>query len=241
MTKAFMPKAGERIYAVGDVHGRADLFAQMLSLIRQDNDARAATTTKIIVLGDIIDRGPDSAELVHQLMRYSKASRRFIVLMGNHEQIMLAALDGDIKALQAWLKFGGAATLLSWGLPEDLVHGAPPAEILAEATRCISEDVLSWLNDLPLTHVSGDVVFVHAGIRPGVKLGRQDPRDLLWIRDAFLESEEVHSHLVVHGHSINANGPERRENRIGVDTGAYSSGRLTALGIEGGDQWFLST
>jgi len=241
MAPRWKVRSGERVYAIGDIHGRADLFSDLIAMIRQDNATRTPARTRIIVLGDVVDRGPDSAALVARLMRYSNASPRFTVLKGNHEQIMLAAISGNTTAAQMWIKYGGATTLMSWGLQEDLIAEAPTHIIMWQARRCIPQETIRWLNQLKLYCRSGDVLFVHAGVRPGTPLRKQDPFDLMWIREAFLDNETLHPFLVVHGHTIVEDGPDIRTNRIGVDTGAYRTGRLTALGLEGDQIWSLST
>ena len=232
--------ADERIYAIGDIHGREDLFSELMTLVRQDNAARPSARTKIVILGDVIDRGPDSAALVTRLMRYTRDDR-FKVLKGNHEQTMVAALSGDLSAARAWIRFGGVATLASWGVPSELLEAEQPIEIISAARKLVPRTVMGWIDRLPLTFRSGDVLFVHAGLRPGVPLHKQKPRDLLWIGKEFTEDATMHPLFVVHGHSIHEDGPDVRANRIGVDTGAYRTGRLTALGLEADCFWSLST
>ena len=239
MTLPFSAGKGERVYAIGDVHGCWTLLESMLAEIRRDNDRRPAARTRIVLLGDMIDRGPDSRTVVEHLMRYTRASPRFVALKGNHEQLMVAALNGDLAAMKGWLSEGGGATLRSWGVSEEGLERDDPRRLLAAVRRNIASAVALWLERLPLTLVSGELVFVHAGVRPGVALGAQSPRDLLWIRDVFLSSEERRPFLVVHGHSISFDGPDIRDNRIGLDTGAYESGRLTAMGFEGCSAWPL--
>ena len=241
MSQNWKTAPGERLYAVGDVHGRADLFLELMGLIREDSALRAPLTTRIVVLGDFIDRGPSAAELVGWLMRYSRASERFIVLKGNHEQGMTDALGGDFGTLRSWLAVGGEQTLQSWGVTRETLSGSSPSEIVKAARRCVRPDVLRWMELLPTSYRSGDILFVHAGVRPGVPLARQSSADLLWIGQEFLESEQPHPFLVVHGHTISEDGPELRPNRIGIDTGAYRTGRLTALGLERDQRWILST
>jgi serine/threonine protein phosphatase 1 len=230
---------GERIYAIGDVHGHFDLFAKLIALINADAKISPAEQTKIIVIGDLIDRGPHSAEVVECLRKYTDQSDRMIVLKGNHEQVMVQALRGDLEALNAWLQFGGDTTLDSWGVSRDAIEGPLP-ELFRAAVNAVPQDVLRWLERLPLTHRSQDFFFVHAGIRPGVDLDEQRPADMLWITDDFLDVQEPHQAVIVHGHSICEHGPEILRHRIGLDTGAYRTGRLSAVGFEGSRQWMLS-
>ena len=232
---------GERIYALGDLHGRADLFREMLLKIREDNEGRRPAVTRIIVLGDVVDRGPDSAELLRRLMRYTQASDRFTVLRGNHEAAMEAVLAGRLDVFDKWLEMGGTATLRSFGLPVEALRAKGDAALRSAGRRVIPREVFSWIRRLPLFFRSGDVFFVHAGIRPGVPLSKQAPEDLLWIRKEFLESQVLHPVLVVHGHTVVEAGPQVRSNRIGIDTGAFETGRLTAIGLEASERWFLAT
>ena len=237
----FRPSAGERVYAIGDVHGCEPLFIRLMKEISKDNSHRAPAQTRIILLGDVIDRGAYSAGLIKRLMRYTRASKQFVVLMGNHEQLMITALTGNMDALAAWVALGGDQTLLSFGVTPDLILEGATARLLAEAQGNVQPETIAWLERLPLTAHSGEILFVHAGVRPGIKLVEQKPEDLLGIRKLFLLSDEARDYLTVHGHSISQDGPDVRSNRIGVDTGAYQTGRLTAVGIEGDDIWFLTT
>lgn len=163
-----------------------------------------------------------------------------IALMGNHEAAMLAALDGDGDQLQAWLRFGGDTSLVSWGVEPELLATGTREGIVAAARAAIPLEDRGWIGRLR-THLQlGDYYFVHAGVRPGIAFDRQTVEDHLWIRDAFLESRRHHGAMIVHGHSVRIE-VEERPNRIGIDTGAYASDRLTALGIEGQARWILST
>ena len=237
----FKAAAGERVYAVGDVHGCWELTAQLLATIRADNDRRGPAKTRIILIGDVVDRGPATQEVLSHLTRYTRASERFVVLMGNHEQLMWSALGGDLSALADWMAVGGAATLASFGVPAALLAAPYGKRLLEAARKRIAPELALWLERLPLTASSGDLVFVHAGVRPGVVLSAQTPRDLLWIREPFLDSDEDRPFFVVHGHTVTIDGVEVRPNRMGVDTGAHLTGRLTAAGFEGSDWWELST
>lgn len=231
----------QRVYAIGDVHGRFDLFKRLMGSIRRDHACRAAANTRIIVLGDIIDRGPDAARLVHGCMKLSGSRDGFMVLKGNHEEMMVQALNGDLDAYHAWLQFGGRETLQSWNVDPRHLTGTPTRADLKVAARTVGREIISWLDNLPLCHRHDGFLFVHAGIRPALPMRRQQPSDLLWIADDFLASTIDHGMTVIHGHSISEGGPDIRPNRIGIDTGAYRTDRLTAIGVERGDIWFLDT
>ncbi len=230
---------GERVYAIGDVHGRLDLLNQLFEMIRADHAARADARALVVLLGDLIDRGPDSRGVVERI-RQGLDWARTIPLMGNHEAAMLNALEGSGEQLQAWLRVGGNTSLVSWGVAADLLATGTRDAILAAARAAIPLEDRGWIGRLR-THLQlGDYYFVHAGVRPGIPLYQQAVEDNLWIRDAFLESRRHHGAMIVHGHSVRAE-VEERPNRIGIDTGAYASDRLTALGIEGQARWILST
>ena len=238
MAEPRLPR-GERIYAIGDIHGRFDLFERLIGLIREDNAARRNAHVRIILLGDLIDRGPRSADLILRCKDYSEKSADFIVLKGNHEQAMVEALMGNYAALEAWRRFGGDETLRSWGVPEEVLQDGHLGFLLESAKSAVPREVLRWIEALPLTYDRGSYLFVHAGIRPGIPLSKQLATDLMWIRDDFLNSEIEHSHVVIHGHSISEVEPDVRRNRIGIDTGAYKTGRLAALGLESAEQWTI--
>lgn len=233
--------AGERVYAIGDVHGRLDLLEELVAAIRADNASRGPARVRIILVGDIIDRGPESAAIVDRCMAFTARTDSFVVLKGNHEAMMVDALRGDYIALALWLRHGGTAALQSWGVAEDVIAaGASPALIRAARDQ-VPANVAAWLAALPLMLRVGDYLFVHAGIRPGRPIEDQTADDLLWIRGEFLESEADEGFIVVHGHSISDDGVVVRPNRIGIDTGAYRTGVLSALAVEGDRRWILAT
>lgn len=236
----FRVAEAERVYAIGDVHGCADLLGDLLAKIRRDNDARPTRLTRLVFLGDLVDRGPDSADVIRQAMRWSHVSDRVIVLKGNHEALMSRALTGDIIALQLWLRLGGDQTLKSWNVSEELIKRGPITELLRSARASITLETLTWLAERPISYASGSVLFVHAGIRPGIPLDHQSEDDLLNIRKPFLSCFALHPALIVHGHTITPT-PQILPNRLGVDTGAYRSGRLTAVGLEGPSVWTLQS
>ena len=235
---AAIPK-GQRVYAVGDIHGRLDLLRELMALMEADDRARAPATTDLILLGDLIDRGPDSAGVVRFAM-HPPAFGRLTCLMGNHEAAMLGAIDGDREMLRIWLRNGGTEALRSWGLPREALRDMTGEEVVAAAHRALPPEQIAWLRACRPAVDVGGYHFVHAGVRPGVPLDRQTEADRLWIRDEFLCSRSLHGAVVVHGHSISAD-VEERPNRIGIDTGAYRTGRLTALGLEGEERWRLQT
>jgi serine/threonine protein phosphatase 1 len=241
MGEAAAIEPGERIYAIGDVHGRLDLLADLLGMIRRDQAGRPEARVRVILLGDVVDRGPDSAEIVRRLMSYTRASNRFVVLKGNHEQMMVESVQGAMATMQAWLGLGGVATLKSWGVAADVLAEKQIPPIAKAARKVVSDAELRWLDERPLTYASGDYLFVHAGIRPGVPLADQHPGNLLWIREPFLSWDGPHPAFIVHGHSARSERPEFRGSRVGLDTGAFRTGKLTALGLEGGRRWLLAT
>jgi serine/threonine protein phosphatase 1 len=231
---------GERVYAVGDVHGRLDLLDALLDMIWRDDAARPAAETHVLLLGDMIDRGADSAGVVRRVIAGDARFASLGSLKGNHEASLLAMLDGETQWLDSWLTYGGRAALLSWGVAEDVIDAGDADAIVDAARNAIPAAEQRWLADLPTSRRHGDYLFVHAGIRPGVPLDAQQETDLLWIRDKFLGNRRDHGACIVHGHTISRD-PELLPNRIGIDTGAYVSGTLTAVGLDGGDQWFLAT
>lgn len=232
---------GDRIYAIGDIHGRFDLLRVLLEDITAHvRTLPPARSSQIIVLGDMIDRGPESREVLEYLYR-AQRRRKVTVLLGNHEEIMLRALDGEPGVMKSWLRFGGDATLRSFGIEPPSPHREfDPNELARQLRAAMPEKWLEWLRTRPISAQSGDYFFCHAGIRPGTPINRQTRSDMLWIRDDFLASDEAHGVVVVHGHSISPD-VELRHNRIGVDTGAYHTGMLTAVYLEGKTCGILST
>ncbi len=223
----------ERIYAIGDIHGRLDLLQHLVHLIERDLGNFTRPSVRLIFLGDFIDRGPHSQTLVDLLMRLD-VNPRVTILKGNHEAALVDAYRGDQDALAGWLEHGGFATLASYGVDV----GVFAADDLRTVYRClcktIPEPTIRWLDGLPLTEVSNGHLFVHAGIRPGVDLSEQAPDDLLWIRGDFTRSDADHGMIVVHGHTVYETGVHIAPNRIGVDTGAWRTGILSALIVEEG-------
>lgn len=228
---------GQRVYAIGDIHGRADLLAGMIAAIDADDLARGSAQTTVILLGDLIDRGSDSAGVI-RLAREWQQKRPVRILMGNHEEMFLDALEQE-EVMRHFLRFGGREMLLSYPLDPLAYTRAELGEVADLALAVIPEQDITFIRSFEDQVELGDYLFVHAGIRPGVALADQRRADLRWIREAFLDHDESFGRVVVHGHTI-SDSAQIRHNRIGIDTGAYRSGRLTALGLEGTNRWLLT-
>ncbi len=223
---------GQRIYAVGDVHGCLDRLEVLHRAIAADIASQAAADTMLIHMGDYIDRGPDSAGVLKLLAgAIAPSVNRRVDLQGNHEVMMLAALSGDAQSINGWLDNGGDATLQSYGLSAGADAGLW-ASVIPEADR-------HWINTRQIMHREGGYLFVHAGIRPGRPIHLQSTDDMLWIREPFLSSIARHPFVIVHGHTV-VREPEIRANRIGIDTGAVMGGPLTCLVLEDDQMRFLS-
>lgn len=239
-----------RVYAIGDIHGRADLLERMEALIA--SDAAGAPDRRVIVfLGDYIDRGLESAQVIDRLidrlidpLAGSGAGFEHVFLCGNHEDAMLGFLDDAAKG-PLWLANGGDAALYSYGvrIKTLLPYAERLAAVQAELRAKVPPAHLDFLRGLKRLHIEGDYLFVHAGVRPGVAIDAQSAEDLIWIREPFLSTRADFGKVVVHGHTINANheAPEICANRIGIDTGAYATGKLTCLVLEGETRRFLQT
>jgi serine/threonine protein phosphatase 1 len=223
------------IYAVGDIHGELDLLEQLLEEIRVDARGYGSEEHKIVFVGDYIDRGASSAAVLDRV-KGGVDGFETVCLRGNHEQAMLEVCrNHDISVAKTWLTkmIGGCETLKSYDVdPLDIKPALKSEQKLADILVSIPEDHLRFIEDMPLTHIDGKYLFVHAGIRPGIALEAQQEDDLLWIRRDFTTSRIDHGYIVVHGHSWKKR-PQNRKNRIGIDTGAFATGRLTAVALNG--------
>jgi serine/threonine protein phosphatase 1 len=230
-TKPRLPE-GVRVYAIGDVHGRADLLQSMLTVIDADLARSPVRRAIQVFLGDYVDRGPDSRAVIDLLIDRSR-SHEIVCLKGNHEVFLLEVLK-DPARLQEWRHFGGLLTLVSYGITPPSMN--PTAEeqheLIERLARALPAEHLRFLQQLPSSFTCGDFFFVHAGVKPGIALERQQDQDLLWIREEFLNSERRFGKYVVHGHTP-VRTPDIRSNRINIDTGAYATGNLTLLTIQG--------
>ncbi|WP_300974424.1 metallophosphoesterase [Sphingomonas sp. LHG3406-1] len=233
-------KTGWRAYVVGDVHGRLDLLDDLLVRIAADHGGRPPAHGLLAFVGDLIDRGPDSAGVIERIRTLKLTGFRIVALAGNHEEVLLQILAGDHRQVTGWLRFGGAEALASYGVDADALAALAPKEAQAEIARGIPGEHRAFLEQLGDTLRFGDYLIVHAGIRPGVPLEQQVLADLRWIREPFLSDTRDHGATIVHGHTI-ADRVEAVGSRIGIDTGAYATGRLTALAIEGDRKWLIDT
>jgi len=233
---------GQLLYAVGDIHGRLDLLDALLELIEADA-ARAAQAERrtLVFLGDYVDRGLDSRGVVERLIGGLPQDFEAHFLKGNHEAILLNFLD-DAWSLENWRKNGGDATMLSYGVDtERLARIGAPSDAWRQAfAAALPEAHLRFFKSLQLSVSFGDYLFVHAGVKPGVPLAAQTEADLIWIRGPFLNHAEPFGKVVVHGHTP-GDQPAIRSNRVGIDTGAVFTGRLTALRLQDGSGKFLHT
>ena len=231
---------GRRVYAVGDIHGCADLLDEVIGLIEADDHARGPAETTLIFLGDIVDRGPASAAVIDRLRNLAATRAGVRFLLGNHEEIFLGALDGEPKALRLFCRIGGRETILSYGMDPTEYERLDYEELVHRIDALVPDEHQEFLRSFEDMIVIGDYAFVHAGVRPDTPLNLQRASDLRWIRDSFLDHRSTLEKTIVHGHTM-SDEIERRGHRIGIDTGAYASGRLTALGLEGAETWSLQT
>ena len=232
---------GQVLYAIGDVHGRADLLVILLEAILEEARAHGRPTT-IIGLGDYVDRGPGSREVLELLVGLSHAQGPELrLLRGNHEETLLRFLEDAGKGA-AWCDYGGRETLRSYGIepPEKADDAAGWEAARVRFAEAIPTSHLDLLKSMGLTYEAGDYFFCHAGARPGVPLSEQTEADLLWIRGSFLEDKKRFDKVIVHGHSVGEE-VQADHRRIGVDTGAYATGALTAVKLEGQGQFLLQT
>jgi serine/threonine protein phosphatase 1 len=230
--------AGRRVYAIGDIHGHSETLRRLVGKILAEAQAWKGKTD-IVFVGDYVDRGPDSRGVVELLLGLPETvSPHFI--RGNHEQALLDFLNDPTDYLM-WQRFGADETLLSYGVPPpDVSKLSELREARNRFAAALPVRHRQFFANLVPSITIGDYHFVHAGVRPGVPLARQTDHDLMWIREEFLLSEEKHGKIIVHGHTPYPE-PVQRPNRIGVDTGVYITGRLTALCLEGDRRRFLQS
>lgn len=229
--KKFRVPDDTRIYAIGDVHGREDLLAEMFAAIDASLLHYPVKNAVQVLVGDYIDRGPHSREVIEALVARAKR-HDMIYLKGNHESYAMKFLS-DPSLLTEWSQIGGVNTLLSYGVkPSFEETAAEQRKTATEFRAALPDSHHRFLRSLALSYSSGDYFFAHAGVRPGIPLAQQREQDLLWIREEFLLHEEDFGKIIVHGHTPTKE-PDIRTNRINIDTGAFATGRLTCLILEG--------
>lgn len=228
---------GQRVYAVGDVHGRSDLLIALIEAIEIDNREQGDAATTVVLLGDLIDRGPDSVNVL-ALAREWQKFREVRILAGNHEEMFLRSFE-DPELLRHFLRHGGRETLFSYGLNQRQFVRSSLEEIREMMTTLVPQADHDFIAGFENIVSIGDYIFVHAGIEPGLPLTEQSESKLRWIREPFLSCLDPHDGVVVHGHTI-TDAPVDQGNRIGIDTGAYSTGRLTALVLEGTSRRYIT-
>lgn len=232
---------GIRVYAIGDIHGRADLLDELLWRIGEDAATEPEQEPWLIFVGDYVDRGPDSAGVIRRLISLKNGPRRITLLKGNHEDMMLRFVEsGDPRVAFVWMENGGLETLASYGVDADgmLALGARLEDVRERFLAVLPVEHRGFLEDLGLHESVGDYLFVHAGLRPGRDIAEQSPADLMWIRRDFLDSRARFPAFVVHGHTPSEE-PEVRENRMGIDTGAGFGRHLTAAALWRTERRFL--
>jgi serine/threonine protein phosphatase 1 len=227
---------GLRLYAIGDIHGRDDLLADLLARIEDDARRRPPARNILIYLGDYVDRGLRSRQVLERLIAGPPQGFEAVYLKGNHEAAMLEFLN-DANFGRTWKYYGGLETLHSYGINELTLSDNPDDFVRARdhLDRVLPPDHRRFLENLVLSTEFGDYFFAHAGVSPGIALSRQVEDDLLWIRDSFLNSDQWFGKVVVHGHTPKEK-PVFRSNRIGIDTGAYMTNTLTCLALEADDR-----
>ena len=230
--------AGERVYAIGDVHGHAELLDDLLRQIVADDDKRLPANTTVIFLGDLVDRGPDSAGVIERAMAFAQANGNVRFLKGNHEEVYLRSASGDERATRHFIRMGGRETILSYPITVDQYDHMTVEELAQHLLTIIPRSHVDFVSDFEDRIIIGDYAFVHAGVRPGVAIADQRKEDLRWIREGFVNDNTPHDKMIVHGHTI-FDDVDIQHNRIGVDTGAYRTGKLSALGLEGTERWVL--
>jgi serine/threonine protein phosphatase 1 len=223
---------GLRVYAVGDVHGCKSQMVDLLDAIQRHRQGHTGLT-HLVFLGDLVDRGPNSAGVLEYLLNSDLPADDVTFIMGNHEEFMLDCYDGRVGSYGPWLQYGGLETMASYGVTREEISSSD-FDLAAVMKRTVSPDHIAFMRSFQDTLRLGDYLFLHAGNRPGTALEHQTPADLRWIRDEFLADERDYGFTVVHGHTISPK-IERHRNRIGVDTGCFRSGILSALVLEGAE------
>lgn len=229
---------GTRFYVIGDIHGRLDLYDALIDAIEADDAASPEAQTHVVLLGDLVDRGPDSAGVIARTREWQK-HREVRVLAGNHEEMFLQSFEKE-DILRHFLKHGGRETIMSYGISKKQFNAMTLEELFALIPQLVPQEERDYIASFEDMIVAGDYLFVHAGIDPKLPLDQQKKSDLRWIRDRFLAHQGPLEKVVIHGHTIFDEVLDCG-NRIGIDTGAFRSGVLTALVLEGDSKRIIQT
>jgi diadenosine tetraphosphatase ApaH/serine/threonine PP2A family protein phosphatase len=226
-----------RLYVIGDIHGRSELLDKLTDEIKRDLAKHPVEIAVTVTLGDYIDRGPDSRGVLERLVQ-NRFPTRYVGLKGNHEELFESFI-ANCGAGPQWRHLGGLETLHSYGVPvSSLLRGKGYEEASIALREAVPKEHLEFLSSLQLCASTSRYFLCHAGVRPGVSLDKQQPRDLLWIRDEFLHSRKDFGKIIIHGHTP-VEAPQILSNRINIDTGAFATGRLTCLVLDGDVRRFL--
>lgn len=230
-----------RLYAIGDIHGRLDLLTRLLARIEKDAASYPDKKKRLIFLGDYVDRGVESKQVLDRLTDAFVEGLDPVFLRGNHDDLFLSFLKGDLSVAPTWLQLGGSATLASYGLnPFGAINPSKLPSLREALLKVLPPAHPVFLKETLFAVTYGDYYFVHAGVRPGVPLNRQKAEDQMWIRGDFIFYPKGMGKMIIHGHTIHTE-PDVKPNRIGIDTGAFATGKLTCLVLDGTTRAFLST
>ncbi|QDK31769.1 metallophosphoesterase family protein [Sphingomonas sp. IC081] len=230
---------GKRIYAIGDIHGCAAPFERLIDMIARDARGLSCRETAIVLLGDFVDRGPDSARVLDLVKLLQDSALEVHAIMGNHEEVLLELLDHPTEEVARFFaRIGGRETLASYGVA--LPGSGDETHAIIEGVGAIPAEHRALLRGLCACAEFGDMFFTHAGIDPALALGDQDAATMRWIREPFIGSQQRFEKLVVHGHTITP-AIDLAPGRVGIDTGAFRTGVLTALVLEDDRHWSLQT
>lgn len=224
--------AGEVVYAIGDVHGCLALLKDLLNKIDRHAERHAPQGYTLVFLGDLIDRGPQSAQVIDYVKHYKPNGVKCVYIKGNHEEVLIKVVGGSISSLISWMKFGGRECLQSYGVANLGEIETNPEGLMHRVQSTIPKNHIAFLESFEDYYQWGDYLFVHAGIVPKKTLDKQSPKDMRWIREPFLSYKKPHPFKIVHGHTV-VKTAEDFGNRVAVDTGAHNGGALTAVFLKG--------
>lgn len=239
--KSYDMPEGEVVYAIGDVHGCFIPMINLLSKIELDRRLCPAQKSVVVFLGDLMDRGPASREVIDFLMHFTPDWTEVVFLRGNHEEVMLDVMSGNIGAMRSWFEFGGKDCARSYGVDNFGQLHINPDHIMMALQRSVPRAHLEFLDSFHDAFTFGDYLLVHAGIKPKVAIEDQSPYDMRWVRSSFLDYTKPHPMKIVHGHSVVEDEPEIHSNRIAVDTGVYQGRPLTAVKLYAGQETFIQS